>query len=56
MQWFYPIGNTAATCLTQDLPPGKQANCLLLGNGDARNILYTIFSEENNGMSHFERC
>jgi hypothetical protein len=49
MQWFYPIGNTAAVSLTQDLPPGKQANCLVLGNGDPRNILFTLYNEENSG-------
>ena len=49
MQWFYPIGNTAAVSLTQDLPPGKQANCLVLGNGDPRNILFTLYNEENEG-------
>jgi Domain of unknown function (DUF4470) len=45
-QWLYATGNTPATCLTQDLPPGAQANCLLLGCGDPRNILLTICSEE----------
>jgi Domain of unknown function (DUF4470) len=49
MQWFFPIGNTSAVSLTQDLPPGKKANCLLLGNGDPRNILFTLFIEQNNG-------
>jgi len=50
MQWFFPMGNTSAISLTQDLPPGKPANCLLLGNGDARNILYTLQYEESNGF------
>ena len=39
---FYPIGNTPATCLTPNLPPGHDADILLLGCGDARNILFTI--------------
>lgn len=52
MQWFYPIGNAAANCLTRDLPPGKSARCLLLGNGDARNIFYTLFSDESHGSSY----
>jgi len=51
MQWFFPMGQTAAVSLTQDLPPGKQANCLVLGNGDARNILFTLFNEQNNGIT-----
>ncbi|KAK3692977.1 hypothetical protein B0T22DRAFT_504251 [Podospora appendiculata] len=43
---FYPIGNTPAVCLTQCLPPEKQAKILLLGCGDARNILFTAFSDD----------
>jgi hypothetical protein len=42
--FFYPIGNTAPVCLTRDLPPEQSANILLLGCGDPRNILYTIFA------------
>ncbi|EPQ57649.1 hypothetical protein GLOTRDRAFT_38812 [Gloeophyllum trabeum ATCC 11539] len=42
-RFFYPIGNTAAVCLTRDLPPGQSADVLLLGCGDARNVLYTIY-------------
>jgi hypothetical protein len=40
--FFYPVGNTAAVCLTQDLPPEQPADVLLLGCGDARNVLYTV--------------
>lgn len=47
--YFYPIGSTPATCLTEQLPPGKRATCLLLGTGDPRDILFTIFNEEDNG-------
>ncbi|EIN05453.1 hypothetical protein PUNSTDRAFT_74840 [Punctularia strigosozonata HHB-11173 SS5] len=43
--FFYPVGNTAAICLTQDLPPGQAADVLLLGCGDPRNILYTLFAD-----------
>ncbi|KDQ10031.1 hypothetical protein BOTBODRAFT_190794 [Botryobasidium botryosum FD-172 SS1] len=43
--FFYPIGNTSAVCLTRDLAPEETANILLLGCGDPRNVLYTIFSE-----------
>ena len=42
---FYPIGNTPAVCLTQCLPLEKQANILLLGCGDVRNILFTAHSD-----------
>ena len=31
---------------TQDLPPGTDADCLLLNCGDLRNILFTIFGEK----------
>ncbi|KAG2074779.1 hypothetical protein BDR04DRAFT_1229044 [Suillus decipiens] len=30
--FFYPIGNTSAVCLTQDLCPSEKADVLLLGN------------------------
>jgi hypothetical protein len=42
--FFYPIGNTVPVCLTRDLSPEQPANILLLGCGDPRNILYTMFS------------
>ncbi|KAJ6504894.1 hypothetical protein C8R47DRAFT_1210140 [Mycena vitilis] len=40
--FFYPVGNTSAVCLTDNIPPEKPANVLLLGCGDPRNILYTL--------------
>ncbi|PSR83543.1 hypothetical protein PHLCEN_2v5697 [Hermanssonia centrifuga] len=40
--FFYPIGNTAPICLSQNLALGENANVLLLGCGDPRNILYTL--------------
>ena len=43
--FFYPIGNTSATCLTQDLPVEQAADVLLLGCGDPRNILYTMYAD-----------
>ncbi|TRM66548.1 hypothetical protein BD626DRAFT_451581 [Schizophyllum amplum] len=43
--FFYPIGNTSAVCLTRDLAPERPATVLLLGCGDPRNVLYTIFCE-----------
>ncbi|EPQ57659.1 hypothetical protein GLOTRDRAFT_128016 [Gloeophyllum trabeum ATCC 11539] len=44
-RFFYPIGNTPAVCLTQDLPPGQSADVLLLGCGDVRNVLYTVYAD-----------
>ncbi|KAJ7764730.1 hypothetical protein B0H16DRAFT_427415 [Mycena metata] len=49
--FFYPIGNTSAVSLTRDLAPETDGKILLLGCGDPRNILYTIFSEPD----HVER-
>ncbi|KAF5333146.1 hypothetical protein D9611_002815 [Ephemerocybe angulata] len=43
--FFYPIGNTPATSLTEYIPPDVDAKVLVLGCGDFRNTLYTIFSD-----------
>ena len=49
---FYPIGNTPAVSLLGHQPPGTAAaDLLLLGCGDARNILYTVFRNQT-GVSH----
>ncbi|EUC54478.1 MYND finger protein, partial [Rhizoctonia solani AG-3 Rhs1AP] len=51
-QFFYPIGNTAAFSLTQDLSPEQStADILLLGCGDPRNILYTLYSDLTIGQA-----
>ncbi|KAG8782474.1 hypothetical protein FRC12_020788 [Ceratobasidium sp. 428] len=42
---FSPIGTLPAVSLTQDLSPEQPADILLLGCGDPRNILYTLFSD-----------
>lgn len=44
---FHPLRNKPAVWFTQDLPPTVRANCLLLGCGDPRNILFSIFSEDS---------
>ncbi|TFY71510.1 hypothetical protein EVG20_g1501 [Dentipellis fragilis] len=44
-RFFYPIGNTPAVCLTRDVAPEENASILLLGCGDPRNVLYSIFCE-----------
>jgi hypothetical protein len=46
--FFYPIGNTTAINLAQDLTPEEPAKLLLLGCGDPRNILYTIYAASAN--------
>jgi len=47
--FFYPIGNTPAVCLTRDIAPEERGDILLLGCGDPRSILYTIFTEPDDG-------
>jgi hypothetical protein len=51
ISFFYPLGNTPAVCLTQDLPPEDGADILLLGCGDVRNILYTTYSDNTSSKS-----
>ena len=46
VQFFYPVGNTPAVSLTQDLPAREKADLLLLGCGDLRHILFTINNEQ----------
>ncbi|KAJ6449567.1 hypothetical protein C8R45DRAFT_145080 [Mycena sanguinolenta] len=46
-RYFYAIGNTAAVSLARDVPPDKDISLLLLGCGDPRNVLFTLFSEHD---------
>ncbi|CRG82986.1 Tudor domain-containing protein 15 [Talaromyces islandicus] len=43
--WFHPVGNTTPVCLTQTLPPDDDASILMLGCGDVRNVLFTVYSD-----------
>ncbi len=43
--FIYPVGNTPASSLTESLPQGVDADILLLGCGDVRNILFTAYCE-----------
>lgn len=53
---FFPVGNTAPICLTNYLPPEEDARVLLLGCGDPRNILYTLYeSGSDDSNSAFRR-
>ncbi|KAI1339894.1 hypothetical protein F5Y15DRAFT_382431 [Xylariaceae sp. FL0016] len=42
---FYPLGNTTAVNLLRGFPHGEDADVLLLGSGDVRNVLYTMYAE-----------
>ncbi|QRV73409.1 MYND Zn-finger protein [Ceratobasidium sp. AG-Ba] len=44
-EFFYPLGNTLPFCLTQYLSPDQDAAVLLLGCGDPRNILFTLYAD-----------
>jgi hypothetical protein len=50
LTFFYPIGNTPAVQLTRELQREQPANILLLGCGDARNILFTVYAEQDSSM------
>ncbi|PPQ92792.1 hypothetical protein CVT25_003903 [Psilocybe cyanescens] len=43
--FFYPIGNTPPICLTQELSPEESAEILLLGCGDPRSIMFTVWND-----------
>ncbi|RDB20212.1 hypothetical protein Hypma_013001 [Hypsizygus marmoreus] len=44
-KFFYPIGNTPPVSFTQDLALEIPADVLLLGCGDPRSILYTVYAD-----------
>nr|XP_018905173.1 PREDICTED: uncharacterized protein LOC109035832 isoform X2 [Bemisia tabaci] len=48
--FYYPLGNTPPVSLAQDLPPEQDADILLLGCGDARNILFSCFVDNARRM------
>ncbi|KAJ1326960.1 DUF4470 domain-containing protein [Microdochium nivale] len=45
INFFYPVGNTPAISLTQNLPHGKRAAVLSLGCGDLRHLLFTSHND-----------
>jgi hypothetical protein len=44
---FTPLASEPPVALAQSLPFDCDANILLLGSGDARKILFSIFNDEN---------
>ena len=47
--FFYPVGNTSAVHLTRNLPRQQTARVLLLGCGDIRNIVFTVYMDQESG-------
>ena len=45
--FLYLIGNTSAVVLTDTLAPEERANLLLLGCGDLRNVLFTLYNQSD---------
>ena len=59
--YFYPVGNTPAVNLLRHAPllAGNEPHLLLLGCGDVRNVLYTLYSASCRPLSfkiHFTMC
>ncbi|KAJ3839140.1 hypothetical protein F5878DRAFT_680019 [Lentinula raphanica] len=52
--YFYGIGNTPTISLTRDFPPETSANLLLLGCGDIRNVLFTVYNENSQIKRHLD--
>lgn len=44
--FFYPIGNTPAANLLRDYRPNDAVKILAIGCGDVRNILFTLWSNQ----------
>lgn len=54
--WFYPTGNTPAVNLLRDTPAAIDGHpdtvyALLLGCGDPRNVLFSLWNEHGSGRS-----
>ncbi|TFY70580.1 hypothetical protein EVG20_g2432 [Dentipellis fragilis] len=49
-RYLYAIGNTPAVCLTRDVAPEENVDLLLLGCGDPRNVLFTVFCEQSQSV------
>jgi hypothetical protein len=56
LQTFSPLSSEPPTSFTQDLSPDAPADCLLLECGDVRNILWTLFYDEDKGKPATRDC
>jgi hypothetical protein len=45
--YFYPVSNTSAIHLTRKLPIEKPTDVLLLRCGDIRNVLSTVYTDQD---------
>ncbi|TRM67688.1 hypothetical protein BD626DRAFT_479534 [Schizophyllum amplum] len=52
--FFYPVGNTSADLLTEGLPPEENLDLLLIGCGDPRSILYTVYADRAADRREFD--
>ncbi|KIW31445.1 uncharacterized protein PV07_03095 [Cladophialophora immunda] len=52
MSGFYPVGNTPPVDVLESIPPGQDSEVLLLGCGDARNLLFTLYCRPSSDQSH----
>lgn len=53
--FLYAIGNTPAVNLTGPIPPDQDADVLLLGCGDVRNVLFSVYMDMGKGtLSRFD--
>jgi hypothetical protein len=48
---FCPLANEPPTSFLQDVPVEMRAACLLLGCGDPRKILFSLFYDQNKGKA-----
>lgn len=48
--YFYAAGNTPAVNLTSPIPPDQDADVLLLGCGDLRNVLFSVYAGVGSGV------
>jgi len=46
-KFFRPLNLDPPTSLAQDIHPSKPVNCLLLDCGDPRDILFTLWNDED---------
>lgn len=52
-KFFFGFGGFPPVCLTDTLAPDEDADLLLLGGGDVRDLLYTLFVDEAHGRFRF---